>query len=386
MAEPLIGPTTIQWPIDDPALYIPSSGSLRFHGGSFGIEENTPARAFLGHDAGSATVWDQNDNNGVISVAGEMVNGVPAWDERASDNVSYKVILNAGAVNKFTNAIWLGSVIPTQWMVNTFWFYDDQLSVNSRRWFLGNFVAKFTPQIGIIAHPGHPDPIRAARYIFCTGFSSWTDNALTATVQESTGVLRSTGWHFLLIAGIQTAGADRRVVVLDNTIVKDETAPPSTLIMPAGTRLGTLYTGDFSVKPLYFDSLKGWNNLRYPSSVLVDFPQAKPGSLKDIISFLSSLDIASVDRRGTVALFYRRSLDGGETFSGLTSMTLLELQAEAWGGRGEDIIQPVVLLATSSSFLFAAGLMSPVISDLLLGYASTWAESPGSPKTWTEVV
>lgn len=387
MAEPVVAPTTLSWPCDDAAGYAALPGSTEqpyLQNGFLQMLEKDTGTKFLG--SASSPSWDDNDANGVVSVVGDTVNGEPAWDVRALDEVAYRVQGVNLAGNNFTNGVWAGSVNPFAWTVTCFWFYDDFNNDTTRRWFLGNFTNKTTPRCGIMAHPGHPDPTKRPNYLFVTGFSSWTTAALTATEQIQTNVPRGTGWHFVMIAGLSVNPfVDVRVVTIDNTVVLNQTSGFGTLTLPRGTRFGTMYTGDYSAKRLYFDTANCLNELRYGSAAQILLPAARPESIQRVTSLTVNTITNQVDRHGVVQPYFRHSADGGATFpAGFLPLTLANLQAQVYGGDGRDVLQPMIVLSSSDSLVSRNGLFSPRLDLVQIGYQPRWVEGTSPAAAWTE--
>ena len=379
MAEPIVGPDTIQWPFDSVDDYV-NAPAFEARRGEMRLAEITPDVSLLGGDSGE---WTDNEGP-MVSVSGDTINGTNAWDEDAVDNAAFKGNFDTGGVSKVSNAS-AGADIPNTWSVTTFWFYDDASSVNTRRGYVGIFVSKYVPLWGIMWHPG--DPTYPNNYIFVQQLSGWTATTTTAVAKVNSNVVRAPGWHFVLMAGVSTALADNRVLIIDNSVIQNVTAAPGTLVLPrsGGGRVGAYYTGDYTSKPFYVDTMKSWKaSKRYPGQAQLTFPPAQPERMAAFTSLSSTVLPDGIDRRGTIGQFYQVSTDGGATWGPAKTLDSGNLLAESFVGNGQDLIRPFAFFNTTTSLISRDGLFTPRWGDLTLGYRGLWSEDSAAGGLWTE--
>lgn len=399
MPDPVItegAPATITWTMDDGLGYAldalnPSGGAFVVENGSLGVKENTPAATLLGNNATQvASGWSVNDNDadgvdGLQTIAGDSIDGISAWDTTADDNASFKMRGNATAGELFASESMRSAGTPSEWQIHQFRFYANSAGTSSARtgW-IGTWTNSSTPQLGILWDPG--DGILPNHYILASGgVSAWP----SFNTEESSGIARSPdAWVYVLWAGrVITVGSTDyydRVVVMNSTVVKKNLSTTSIFSPPTGGRFGCIMEGDYNAEPAFFDSYKVWQGLRYPTTTVVQLPDARPSSIGSVTAYTVSSVTTGVDRGGAVQVKYRLSSDGGSSFG--PYVDIANITSEIFAGKGDDVIRIVVGLSTSTTIPATGvhGLFAPLVNQVQLEYAPVWREQGQDAATWTE--
>lgn len=401
MADPVIafGPTsTITWTLDEATGYVldflnqfTDGGAFVIQDGYLTIKENDPQATLLGNNPTQvASGWSVNDNDadavdGLQTIAGDTVDGISAWDTTAEDNASFKMRGRAVAGQISASESMRGGIDPAQWQIHTWRMYANSAGTAGRIGWVGTWVNSSTPELGILFDPG--DASFPNHFILASeGVSAWPD----FNVEESSTVARSPdGWMYVMWAGrvqtIATTDYYDRVIVVNSTVVKSDIATTSIFSPPTGGRFGCIQDGDFNATPAYFDSYKVWQGLRYPTAVVVQFPDARPSSIGQVTAYTTSTTTTGVDRGGTVSFSYRISSDAGVTFGPYTDIA--NITNEIFSGKGDDVIRIVAFLGTSRDVpdTRVHGLFAPLVNQVQLEFLPVWAEQTQDATTWTEV-
>lgn len=377
------------WTGSDATGYVPEAagdGVVSTNGFIKPIEVTAEAE-FDGTFIGPLT---KNDH-AILLAGGATLNGSAAYDITAADTAAVKVNANAGAGNKFDALLdgMAGGDGLLKWIIHKFWFYDEADSAVSRRWMIGPMLTNSQAKNGICCHPGHPT--FPTEYLYVEGFTGWAAGTLTSTgPQIRTNITRAPGWHFVEMAYTEiTSFHDIRIVIIDNVQVDVTFDTVGSLLPPDSGWFGAQYTGDFTAKPFYWDSFKSFNQAegRFQGTHIILMPPAQPESLKSVTAFTFTDDEASVDSRGNVQLLYRVSTDGGATFGNLlvAGDTLL---TQSFVGKGEDVLQPVLLFANQVSGFAGGqvGLFAGRFNNLSITYSGAQEEQiANTPSDFTEV-